>query len=148
MSENEEAPVVNHVGQCVANLDRACRFYIELLGFVEERRLLVPDEAAGPLLHIDPPVGLEAAYLRRGAFTLELMAFDRPANPAWRERSMNERGLTHLSISVDDLDDVIAHVPEAGGEVVSRFPMAAIVRDPDGQLLELLTMDYRQRLRA
>jgi predicted enzyme related to lactoylglutathione lyase len=60
----------------------------------------------------------------------------------------NEPGLTHLSISVVDLEAAAAQVEAHGGTVVSTFPYAVMVRDPDGQLIELLTMDYRRQLDA
>jgi lactoylglutathione lyase len=137
-------PVVNHIGLATADLARSRRFYVELLGFVPERDLTVPDEASGPLLGVEPPVNLTASYLRRGAFVLELLWFDRPGNPPPRERPFTEPGLTHLSLSVDDLAGVVEQVPAFGGEVVFSSPMAAMVRDPDGQLVELLPMSYRQ----
>ena len=141
---DDDGTVVNHVGQCVADLARATRFYVELLGFQVERELAVPDEAAAVLLGVEPPVGLRAVYLRRGGFTLELMAFDRPGNPAFAPRRFNEPGLTHLSVSVDDLGGVVGRVVALGGEVVTTLGgAAAMVRDPDGQLLELLPMSYR-----
>lgn len=136
----------NHVGQCTADLARAVAFYTELLGFEIERELVVPDESSAPLLAVEPPVGLTAVYLTRGSFVLELMTFDRPSNPDRSERVMNEPGLTHLSISVDELDATVDRVPALGGEVVFRSPVAAMVRDPDGQLLELLPMAYRRHM--
>ena len=136
--------VMNHVGQCVADIGRAEHFYVELLGFEVDRRLDVPDEAAGPLLGIAPPVGLSATYLRKGDFQLELLGYDRPGNPPFRERVLNEPGLTHLSFSVDDLDATVDRVESLGGEVVTRLPFAVFVRDPDGQMLELLPMSFRR----
>jgi len=142
----------NHVGQCTSDLERATRFYVELLGFEIDRDLEVPDEASAPLLGVDPPVNLRARYLRKGELVLELMSFELLK---WRDtpRVMNEPGLTHLSISVDDLGATVARVPAFGGEVVVELSNAVMVRDPDGQLLELLTMEYpewveRQRRRA
>lgn len=143
-----EGAIVNHVGQATADLARAIAFYTELLGFVVEHRLEVPDAAAAALLGIEPPVGLEAVYLRRGSFVLELMQFHRPDNPPWSERVFNEPGLTHLSVSVEDLDAALDRIEALGGRIVSRLPGAAVVRDPDGQLLELLPMEYRRQLRA
>jgi catechol 2,3-dioxygenase-like lactoylglutathione lyase family enzyme len=140
--------VVNHVGQCVADLERSRRFYVELLGFNVDRELAVPDGAAGALLGIELPVGLTALYLRLGDFTLELMAFDREGNPGFRERHFNEPGLTHLSLSVDDPVGIAARVGDYGGEVVTDLQVAVIVRDPDGQLLELLPSTYDARIRA
>ena len=61
---------------------------------------------------------------------------------------MNDPGLTHLSISVDDVRAAAAKVVEHGGEIIeeSDVGLALFVRDPDGQLLELLPADYRDRL--
>lgn len=138
--------VVNHVGLCVADLDRARHFY-EALGFTLERELEIPDGPAQALLDVARPVGLRALYLRLGDFTLELMHFAREENPVWRERVFNEPGLTHLSIAVDDLDATVAAVPALGGAVVRQLgPAVALVRDPDGQLVELLPMSYRETL--
>jgi lactoylglutathione lyase len=141
--------VVNHVGLCVNDLDRARDFYVELFGFTVDRELTVPDQSSAYLLSVEPPVGLTAVYLQRGPFTLELLHFDRPGNPVAGERPFNQPGLTHLSFSVDDLDAAVALVPELGGEIVTEIPgMAAIVRDPDGQTLELLPMSYRASLES
>jgi len=147
-SEPSAEPVVNHVGQATTDLALARRFYVELLGFEERRQFVVPDAAAAPLLGVEPPLGLTVSYLHRGAFVLELMEFDRSGNPPWSKRVFNEPGLTHLSISVDDVSSVVDRIAEFGGLLVTVLPGAAIVRDPDGQLLELLPMAYRRRLDA
>ncbi len=138
--------IVNHVGICVTDLDRSRRFYEELLGFAYQRELKVPDQPAGRLLRVEPPVGMTAVYLERDGFVLELLHFDRPGNAAQRERSFTEPGLTHLSLSVDDIAATCARVADLGGEVLAdtEIPgMAVMIRDPDGQLLELLPMSYR-----
>jgi lactoylglutathione lyase len=140
--------VFNHIGHCVTDLERSTRFYTELLGFEVQRELKVPDEATSKLLRVPPPVGLTAVYLVRDAFVLELLHFDRPGNPPARERAFNEPGLTHLSVSVDDIDAVCARVEELGGEVLAdtHLGVAVNIRDPDGQIIELLPMSYRESL--
>lgn len=131
--------VFNHVGVCVTDLNRSRRFY-EGLGFTHQRDLRPPDGLTGKLLGVSSP-GLTTVYLTMGAFVLELLHYERPGNPPARERMMNEPGLTHLSVSVDDIPAVVEQVPALGGEVVeaSNIGMAVMVRDPDGQLIELLT---------
>ena len=136
--------VFNHVGLCVTDLARSRRFYEEVLGFEFERDLAVPDAPSDRLLRVEAPLGATAVYLRRDAFVLELLHFDRPGNPAAVERVMNEPGLTHLSLSVDDMAATCALVEQHGGQVLSdtNVRAAVFVRDPDGQLIELLTMEY------
>jgi lactoylglutathione lyase len=135
---------VNHVGLCVTDVERSRRFYEAVLGFTSRRELEIPDELAADLLRVPPPVGLRAAYLERDGWVLELIAFDRPGNDPARERSFTEPGLTHVSFTVPDLSDAKALVAEHGGEVLDdteAFGVAVMVRDPDGQLLELLSPD-------
>ena len=132
--------VVTHVGLCVEDLERARRFYTEALGFTFASDLKPDDGATGKLLGIDPPVGLTAVYLTLGTFTLELLHYDRPENPGFRSRVMNEPGLTHLSITADDVPATLERVRQLGGEVIesSNLGVAVLIRDPDGQIVELL----------
>ncbi len=136
----------NHVGLCVTDLARSRRFYEEVLGFVHQRDLPVPDAPAAKLLRVPEPVGMTAVYLERDGFVLELLHFDRPGNDPQRARSFTEPGLTHLSFSVADIPATCETVTACGGEVLADTDMggaAIMVRDPDGQLLELLPMSYR-----
>ena len=57
------------------------------------------------------------------------------------ERVMDEVGLTHISFSVSDIPAVVAKVAEFGGTVVDAAvsETMAMIRDPDGQLLELVS---------
>ena len=135
---------VSHVGLRVRDLDRAKRFY-EALGFSEVNRLTVPDKMAAGLLGLTPPIGFEAAYLQNNGFVLQLITFSGYAAPDERERGMTGAGLTHLSIAVDDMAQAQAAVQAAGGTIVADpgGGFACMVRDPEGQLLELLSSGVR-----
>ena len=136
----------NHVGHCVTDLARSRRFYEEVLGFTHQRDLRVPDAPASRLLRVPEPVGMTAVYLERDGFVLELLHFEREGNAPQRDRAFTEPGLTHLSFSVDDIAATCDRVRELGGEVLTDTDMgghAIMVRDPDGQLIELLPMSYR-----
>ncbi len=141
----------NHVGQCVTDLERSKRFYCDLLGFTFEREIKPPDDSSAQLMSLTPPLGMTAAYLVRGGLVLELLhyAADGQTLP-FAARTMNQPGLTHLSLSVDDVAATCARAAEFGGEVVegSNIGAAVFVRDPDGQYVELLPMTYRKHLES
>jgi lactoylglutathione lyase len=144
----DDIAAFTHVGHCVSDLDRARRFYEEALGFRYLYEIKPPDEGSDRLLMLDPPVGLTAMYLRLDGLILELLHYDRPANPPKADRVMNEPGLTHMSVSVDDIPKALERVEALGGTVLAgtNIDMAVMVRDPEGQLIELLTMDYRRQM--
>ncbi len=140
--------VFNHVGQCVTDLDRSRRFYEEVLGFELWREFDAPDEMTAKLLDLPQPVGLKAVYLRQGEFVLELLHYAGAGTNPYRQRVMNDVGLTHISVSVADIDAVAAKAAEYGGTVLEQTHVGAavMIRDPDGQLVELLPMAYRDHL--
>ena len=53
----------------------------------------------------------------------------------------NEPGLTHVSLRVDDMPATLAQVRALGGQVLEDTDLggAVFIKDPDGQLIELLT---------
>jgi lactoylglutathione lyase len=129
----------------VSDLERAKRFYTEVLGFREWYELVLPDKASEKLLGLEPPLGSTASYLTLDGFVLELVHFAADGALApYRSRVMNEPGLTHLSVSVDDIPATAQRAVEYGGEIVkgSDVGVALFIRDPDGQLLELLSKAY------
>ena len=132
--------VFNHVGLCVANRERSRRFYEGLLGFTFWWDLDLPDEGTAALLQLDGPIGVRATYLVRDGFVLELIDYSKRDVQLGPRRVMDEVGLTHMSLSVSDLAGVLAQVESFGGAVVreATTEQFAVIRDPDGQLIELL----------
>jgi len=144
----DDPVVFNHVGLCVTDLARARTFYEEALGFRYWWELEAPDEPSSVLLQLPQPVGLKAVYLVRDGLVLELLRYDPARVRPWKERSMAEPGLTHLSLSVSDMGRALEQVVAHGGRVVEQTDIKAaiMVRDPDGQLIELTTSDWRAAL--
>lgn len=129
---------VFHIGLTVSDIARSSRFYAEVFGFAVESDLRLGAERIDELLQLTPSSSIHAAYLQLGPFTLELMQFDPPSAQTAAARAFNQTGLAHLSLTVDDPDAVVAHVLELGGSHVSSVSGAHVVRDPDGQFIELL----------
>ena len=132
--------VFNHVGLCVADRDRSRRFYEGLFGFQFWWELEPPDDGTDQLLQLEKPVGLHATYLVRDGLVLELLYYSQRDVRSGPERVMDEVGLTHLSLSVSDLAAVLTTIDSFGGSVVDATvsEQSAMIRDPDGQLIELL----------
>ncbi|MGQ9406354.1 VOC family protein [Mycolicibacterium gilvum] len=135
---------VSHVGLRVRDLEASLKFYTAL-GFTEVKRLTVPDQMAQGLLGLAPPIGFEAVYLRNGGVVLQLLTFAGYPAPDEPERGMVGAGLTHLSLAVADLVTARDAVTAAGGAVVADpgGGFACMVRDPDGQLVELVAERFR-----
>lgn len=134
-----------HIGLAVTDLERSKRFYCELLGFSHDRDLDQASEIVTPFLGLDPPADLTAVYLTLGAFQLELLHYSSPGADKARQRRMNETGLTHISLVVPDIAATLARAADYGGEIFTVLgDAAAIIRDPDGQFVELVTPEYWQ----
>ena len=137
----------SHLGLCVADLDRALAFYTKAIGFAEVARLSFSDATTRTLLAL-PEAELEAVYLRRDGFTLELLHFPSPGTePQDAPRPMNRTGLTHLSFQVTDLELSLSAVRAAGGRVLDESHIdvnggAIMVLDPDGTRIELVSGDF------
>ncbi len=138
----------NHVGLCVSDRDRSRAFYENVLQFEFWWELDPPDDSVSPLLQLPRPVGLHATYLVRDGFVLELLDYSALELRPWRARSMAEPGLTHMSFSVADLALAMDRTKEFGGAVIEDTVSASavMVKDPDGQVIELLDASWRAQL--
>lgn len=136
---------LTHLGICVADLEVSLRFYRDVLGFVETGRFRGQGDPTATVLELPQDVDLEAVYLERDGWRIELLYYRVPgALGSGDPAAMNARGLTHLSFRVDDLDAVLEQVVEYGGRVLAHTrtgtgPAAVLfVTDPDGTRVELI----------
>ena len=143
---NMQIRMLTHIGICVSDLSRSVAFYRDLLGCKEVGRLLADGATTDRILALEG-TELEAVYLERDGFRLELLHYRSPGHrgPA-SPRPMNQLGLTHISLRVDDIDAVLAAIEAAGGVILRERlepnPVGAtrveMVTDPDGMLIELI----------
>jgi catechol 2,3-dioxygenase-like lactoylglutathione lyase family enzyme len=142
----EEIQRVTHVGVCVSDKERSIRFYRDVLGFQYLSRIHLAGEPSATLLALKD-VDLHAAYLERDGFRVELLWYASPeAAPLDPPRRMNHLGVTHLSLRVTDLDEMVQRLRAAGVRVLdetridiaARGSAAVMITDPDGLWIELV----------
>ncbi|HXW33006.1 MAG TPA: VOC family protein [Acidimicrobiales bacterium] len=141
------ATVFSHFGICVSDLDRSVRFYCEGLGFERAESHSVGEEF-DRLVEIDG-VRLRSQFVRTDGVALELLHFDAPGQSGdARRRALNQLGLTHLSVRVDDIDEVATLIESLGGSLIpetrTTFDLGestldfVYCTDPDGVRVELM----------
>jgi len=136
----------SHVGICVTDVESSLRFYQDFLGFQPVHELEIRGKATARLLRLEK-VELRALFLERDGVRIELLHYATPGHIGEpTPRAMNQIGLTHLSIQVEDIDEVLAGVEPAGGRVLKETIVsveqtgarAVFLTDPDGTLIELV----------
>lgn len=137
----------SHIGLCVADVDRAMRFYVDSLGFLKGPEAPI-DDSMSKFIGV-PNLRGKARFLVHGTVTLELLEFQTPAFiPVDGLRPMNRGGLTHLSFRVPNVDEAAARIEAAGGAILTEsrlswevggVPLGELVfcTDPDGNRIEL-----------
>jgi catechol 2,3-dioxygenase-like lactoylglutathione lyase family enzyme len=140
--DHKPSIAISHVGICTSNLERSVRFYTEALGFVLEYYVEVgpPFDVLTELPGIKSRVG----FFRQDGLRIELIGYDRPGVVGTAERlPMNQVGMTHLSLVVDDIDAVTKRIVTFGGRVYPETQVATpkgqllFCTDPDGVRVEL-----------
>lgn len=99
--------VFNHGGLCVADRASSSRFYEILLGFEFWCELKPSNGGTDQLVGLADPIGLHATYLIRDDLVLELLDYSQRQVHAGAKRVVDQLGLTHLSLSLPDLGDVV-----------------------------------------
>jgi methylmalonyl-CoA/ethylmalonyl-CoA epimerase len=124
----------DHIGISVPDLDAAIDWYGRMFGFVLELRQ-----------HL-PVIPARIAFLRRGAFRIELFEVEGAAAlpPERREPNLDLRthGNKHMCYRVADLAALLASLRARGCDIVfeniiTGTPMA-FIRDNAGNLIELI----------
>jgi len=137
---------VMHLGICVRDLERSIRFYRDGLAFEEAGELKIAGEPTATLVEV-PGLALHAVYLERDGIRIELLHYSSPGTVGNAERRpMNQPGLTHLALRVDDLDETIAKLTPLGATILEhtriydeKFESHIIyITDPDGTRLEII----------
>jgi len=136
-----------HVSLAVSDLERSLRYYCEGLGFRELHRIEAGQEVASVGL-FQGEVRFNSVLVGRDGLVLQLAHFPVPGmTGAPGVKPLNECGLTHLGIVVDDVDKAVEALVRLGGSVIegtrTQIEGADIVMtlDPDGTRIEIERVD-------
>lgn len=142
---------ISHAGLTVSDFGRALRFYHRHFGF-----LLVSESFLGPeeTARLFPLYRVEGARVRLGFLrapgggVLELFSFE-PAIPGPRHPTWNAPGFTHLALDVSGLPRWKARLEAEGVEFLAGPERTegtdwAFLRDPDGNLVELIDLKAKR----
>lgn len=150
----QSAEAVEKVSLTVSNLEKAVKFYTEVLGFQPEEERELSGAVAQQLFGLpDSNPTVRIAGLKLGGERIELMEFSGvpPGRPIPADSRSNDLWFQHIAIVVSDMDKAYARVQAAGVAHVSTAPQtlpeylpnaagisAFYFRDPDGHNLELI----------
>lgn len=137
---------INHTGLTVSDLDRALRFYRDVLGL---EVVMQQEKEGGYLAAITgyPGAHVRMAHLvTAGGERLELFEYVEPRGRG-RPLEPSTIGITHVCLVVDDIHEAYHRLVAAGAEPFSEpieidtganaGAYGLYVRDPDGIVLEL-----------
>jgi len=141
------------LGTVVSDVEKSVRFYAEGIGFREVQGFTVPaDVAAGAGLTDGKPLSVRVLVLGDGdtATKLKLMSVVGTApRTGDNEFIHSHTGFRYLTIMVDDTNAALARLEKIGVKPLARSPVAipetigkglflTCVRDPDGNIVELI----------
>ncbi len=140
---------LHHASITTGDLDRLVAFYCDLLGFevVLETSWAGGNPVADAIYALKDSA-VRMAMLRTANAFLELFEFSHPVGkPGDPDRPVCDAGITHICLTVGDIEGEHRRLTEAGmrfhcpPQVAAGIGLATYGRDPDGNIVELLEPD-------
>ena len=136
-----------HVSLVVSDLERSVRYYCEGLGFQELLRMEMGQEVASVGL-LEGEVRFHSVLVSRDGLVLQIIHWPMPGVSCPADvKPLNECGLTHIGIVVEDVDRALEALARLGGSVIegsrTKLEGADVVMtlDPDGTRIEIERVD-------
>jgi catechol 2,3-dioxygenase-like lactoylglutathione lyase family enzyme len=144
-------PVID-LGVVVSDVEKAAKFYTEAIGFDEAAGFGVPGDFCKQVGLTDgEPLKIRVFTLGdgAGATRLKIMSTATRSKPSDNHYIDSQRGYSYITIAVTDMNDALARLKKAGVKPLAQCPVAlpkelgegvylTLVRDPDGNLVELV----------
>jgi catechol 2,3-dioxygenase-like lactoylglutathione lyase family enzyme len=129
----------------VNDLEKTRDFWIDLLGFKLHIEAKEESPYIDELLAINDPALTTVKLIDSKGFIIELLKFDNyQIEHSW-SGDLKTTGLTHIALTVDDLDEIIAILRKLDYQTLSEIKISpnkkvkvVFVRGPEGIMLELV----------
>ena len=135
---------LRHIGIVTENLEKSLKFYKDILGFK------IKTESFEDRNFIDHILNLEKSSLKtmrlidKKGGVIELLHYDNPPSKK-NKRKINDSGLSHFALTVDNLDDIYSRLRNDNIEFVSAPILSpdnkakvCFCYDPNGIAIELV----------
>ena len=144
---------IDHVNIVVQDLEAMVRFYVEVLGLKQTKRVTISGEWVSSVVGLKG-VQADVVYLDLPEGPrIELIRYHHPRElrPSGIDKA-NAPGLRHLALAVDDIDAIVRRLDASGVKflsAVNKVPETQVTyasgirkrlvyfQDPEGNLLEL-----------
>jgi len=151
--DGEFARTTIDLGVVVSDVEKSAKFYTEAVGFTEIDGFSVPgDFAAEAGLTDSQPLTIRVFVLGEGASATRLKLMQLPQVDSKKSDNSfihSQLGFSYLTIYINDTGAAMARLTKAGVKPIAKGPVAlpegfpegvflTVVRDPDGNLVELV----------
>jgi glyoxylase I family protein len=137
----------HHVAISVRDMEKALRFYRDLLGFeVDWDRDHYSGEAMSKVVGL-PGADARVVMLKGYEARVELFKYYSPVGEEFGARRQCDFGLTHFALTVKKIHDIYARLSGAGvhfncpPQNLRPGVWAAYMKDPEGNTIELVQYD-------
>lgn len=152
-AEKEFARTTIDLGCVVSDVDAAVKFYTQAIGFEEVPGFDVPaDFATQAGLTDRQPLSIRVLVLGKDETATKLKVMEVPGAKIKSSDNAtihSQLGFSYLTIYITDMDAAVARLNKAGVKILGKGPVElpadlgagvylALVRDPDGNLVELV----------
>ena len=134
----------HHTAMAVQDMDRAKRFYCDLLGFeIDWER---PNYSGEPFANVVgmPDAAAHVAMLKGYGARLELFTYHQPAGRVREAKRQCDFGLTHFALTVKGIHELYERLSAAGVQFncppqnLRPGVWATYLKDPEGVTIEMV----------
>ena len=101
---------IDHIGIAVKSLDRAGRFYTDVLGLPVQETETVEDQK------------VTVAFIPVAGSEVELLESTEPDGPVARYIESKGEGIQHIAYRVENIDEALAELKEKGVRLIDQEP--------------------------